>query len=90
LVIDKAPPDDTVRRAILAKGQPVCIEAIARAGESNSYYYVVAMPSLKSDGIQWLVPHVESLCHEAGRGRFVGGCAAGWVRATNLTVVDHL
>lgn len=104
LLIDKAPPEDTVRRAILAKGQPVCIEAIARAGEADSYYYVVTIPSPriasckagdlcrdgKSDDIHWLIPHVESLCQKAGRGRFLGGCAAGWVRATNLTVVGQL
>ena len=39
-VYDKAPPDDIRRSAHLSKGQIVCINAIARAGQQPMYYFV--------------------------------------------------
>jgi hypothetical protein len=100
LLIDKAPPEDTVRRATLAQGQIVCVEAIARAGDSASYYYVVAVSALDVEAcktspvckrygdrkIDWHVPHDEAGCREVSKGRFEGNCAAGWVRESRLEI----
>lgn len=102
LLIDKAPPDDSVRRAMLSQGQLVCIQAIARAGASASYYYVVAVR--KSDlpkclagsecgqfdgrDVNWLVSHGNRECMEIASGRFDGDCASGWTRESNLSILD--
>lgn len=100
LLIDKAPPEDTVRRATLAQGQIVCVEAIARAGDSASYYYVVAISASDVEAcktnavckrygdrkIDWHVPHEEANCREVSKGRFEGVCAAGWVRESRLEI----
>lgn len=100
LLIDKAPPEDSVRRAMLSQGQLVCIQAIARAGASASYYYVVA--TRKSDqpkclagiecgqfdgrNVKWLISHGNRACMETAPGRFDGDCASGWIRESNLSI----
>jgi hypothetical protein len=102
LLIDKAPPDDSVRRAALSRGQLVCIQAIARAGASASYYYVAAVPKsgagkcrtdrkcgqFGAHPVRWFVPHGERGCTEAASGRFDGDCAVGWIRESNLAVIN--
>lgn len=102
LLIDKAPPDDSVRRAMLSQGQLVCIQAIARAGASASYYYVVAVSKSdvakclansecdRFDGhtVKWLVQHGDSACRRVASGRFDGDCAVGWVRESNLVIIS--
>ena len=103
LLIDKAPPDDSVRRAMLSQGQLVCIQAIARAGASASYYYVVAvrksdLPKCLTgsecgqfDGrkVKWLISHGKSPCMEAAPGRFEGDCVAGWTDEAALKVLAN-
>jgi hypothetical protein len=104
LLIDKAPPDDSVRRAMLSQGQLVCIQAIARAGASASYYYVVAVdrPDLpkclagsECDGqfggrnVKWLVSHGDRACIQIASGRFEGDCASGWMRESNLSILNR-
>ena len=101
LLIDKAPPDDSVRRAMLSQGQFVCIQAIARAGASASYYYVVAVPTSVANcratspcdkygnrKVNWLIPHKGKVCREIAPGRFDGDCAEGWVRESNLEILN--
>ena len=101
LLIDKAPPDDSVRRAMLSQGQLVCIQAIARAGASPSYYYVVAvrrsdLPKCLAssecgqfDGrnVKWLISHGNKACTESASGRFDGDCAAGWIRESKVSIL---
>jgi hypothetical protein len=100
LLIDKAPPEDTVRRATLSQGQVVCIEAIARAGDSASYYYVVAMPlsaitvcdtnpvcqKYGDRDVDWHTPHGRSACRSVALGRFSNECPTGWVRESKLEI----
>lgn len=102
LLIDKAPPDDSVRRAVLSQGQLVCIQAVARAGASASYYYVVAVRRSDSpkclatsecgqfDGrnVRWLISHGNRACVQIASGRFDGDCASGWIRESNLSIIS--
>jgi hypothetical protein len=94
LLIDKAPPDDSVRLAVLSRGQLVCIQAIARAGASASYYYVVALadPTPGTFGerkIEWLAPRQENPCRMVSKGRFEGSCAAGWTDEVGVSVLPN-
>ena len=103
VVIDKAPPDDTIRRATLAKGQLVCIQAIARAGQNPAWYFVTAVPADSVEAcadnplceqygdreIEWHIPQEGASCRAAGPGRHEGACATGWVRASELDVFSN-
>jgi hypothetical protein len=92
-IVDKVPPEDTVRRATLSKGQIVCIQAIARAGQQPMYLYVVALPAASIAAckdnplcemygdrqVTWHAPHGDANCRMVANGRFEGACAAGWI-----------
>jgi hypothetical protein len=103
VLVDKAPPEDTIQRATLPQGQIACIQAIARAGQNPAWYYVTAMPVASIEAcvsnplcvtygdrkVEWRVPHKGATCHSTGPGRYAGVCAAGWVRASDLDVFSN-
>jgi hypothetical protein len=103
VLVDKAPPEDTIQRATLPRGQIACIQAIARAGQNPAWYYVTALPVASIEAcvgnplcmtygdrkVEWHVPHEEEACHPTGSGRYAGACAAGWVRASDLDVFSN-
>lgn len=103
LLIDKAPPEDTVRRATLGLGQIVCIQAIARAGQNPSYYYVTAVPvasipKCKENKLcerygdretKWRVMRPTQKCTVDSFGKFSNGCASGWIDSSDLELFSE-
>jgi hypothetical protein len=103
VVVDKAPPEDSIQRATLSQGQIACIQAIARAGQNPAWYYVTALPVASIEAcagnplcvtygdrkVEWRVPHIGEACHSVGPGRYAGVCATGWVRASDLDVFSN-
>lgn len=103
VLVDKVPPVDTIQRATLSKGQIACIQAIARAGQNPAWYYVTALPVASIETcagnplcvtygdrkVEWRVPQKGGPCHSTGPGRYAGGCAAGWVRASDMDVFSN-
>ena len=103
VLVDKAPPEDTIERATLPQGQIACIQAIARAGQDPAWYYVTAMPVASIEAcasnplcvtygdrkVEWRIPHEGATCHSIGPGRYAGACASGWVRASDLDVFSN-
>ncbi len=102
-LVDKAPPEDSVHRAVLSQGQILCIQAIARAGQNPAWYYVTALPAASIEAcngnslcerygdrkVESLSPKATNTCRSAGAGRFAGECATGWVRASELDVFSE-
>lgn len=100
LLVDRLPPNDTVRRATLSRGQLVCVQAIAGVGQNASRYYVTSVPVGDVSGcsgnklcemygdrpIQWHVPRDQSTCRLDSHGRPVGGCASGWIEGEALDI----
>jgi len=97
VLANKLPPRDTMVKAILSKGQLVCIQAIARIGGSISRYYVTAVSASSVAAckvsnlcriygdrrIQWPVPPADSSCRlEPSRSK--GNCLSGWVAEESL------
>lgn len=93
---NRLPPKDTKINATLAKGQFVCIRAIARIGQSVSRYYVTAVPVSAVSGckgndlchvygdrsIRFATPPV-SPCRVDSSG-LSGDCASGWTTEESL------
>ena len=93
---NRLPPKDTKINATLAKGQFVCVRAIARIGQSISRYYVTAVPVSAVVGcsgndlcriygdrsIRFAVPPVSPCRLESSGPK--GGCASGWTTEESL------
>ena len=98
VLLDRAPPDDTVQVATLSRGQFVCIEAIARAGQDPAYYYVTAIPVSEVEAcagnalcqtygdreVRWHAGAARTGARTAASGR-----ASGWVDADALDVFSN-
>ncbi|WP_460763898.1 hypothetical protein [Lysobacter fragariae] len=96
-LVDKAPPDDSIKIATLSRGQIVCIQAVALAGSTPAWYYVVAMSEgdvvrcaadapCKGYGdrpVEWHTQRPQVSCRSNGVGDFEG-CAEGWTDAADL------
>lgn len=99
LLVNRAPPDDTIKIATLSAGQLVCVQAIARAGQDPAYYYVRTTPVSEIPActdnelcekygdrkIQWHVDATERGVSPKGR----GSGASGWVDADDLDVFSN-
>lgn len=98
LLIDKLPPEDTTRRATLAEGQFVCVQAIARTGQQPLYLYVTTIPVSAVAAcrqskmceiygertVEWHVPHGSHPCRLVAPGRLSSGCASGWTEDKSI------
>jgi len=94
---------DVQPRAKFAKGQLVCIQGIARAGQNPHYYYVIAVPTssvAKCKGnklcsqygdrpIQRIAAGNGDACRVTSPGIYTGDCAQGWVNASALDVFSN-
>jgi hypothetical protein len=100
-VANGAPPKDTIERAVLARGQLVCVQAIARAGKKPSYLFATAVSAAHvgtcsgcnkygASNAAWRSRHDPSLCVEIAPGRYTGGCVTGWVDAEKMEFLGNL
>ncbi|WP_456359893.1 hypothetical protein [Xanthomonas translucens] len=94
---------DVQSRARFAKGQLVCVQGIARAGQNPLYYYVIAVPTSSIDKckgntlcnqygdrpIQRTAPGNGGACRVVAPGTYAGDCAQGWVNASALDVFSN-
>ncbi|WP_155914443.1 hypothetical protein [Lysobacter sp. HA18] len=94
---DALPPKDEATPAVLSAGQLICIQAIGRAGQDPSYFYVAAVPvadvptcrgnrlcSTYADrsATGW---HLDATkCHIASNGRPTEDCPQGWARREDI------
>lgn len=94
---DALPPKDELTPAVLARGQLVCIQAIARAGQDPSYFYVAVVPvadvpacrgnplcTMYGDraGSGW--SGGTGTCRIASNGRPSDACPQGWARREDI------
>jgi len=103
VLLDAAPPNDTGKRATLAKGQFGCVQATANAGESPAWYYVTAVPVAsvaacagnhlcEMYGDRDVVWHDEAPldeCATLGAPQYRGRCVSGWTRADDLDLFSN-
>lgn len=95
-LLNGLPPKDTAVVGKLAKGQLLCIRAIARAGQNPNWYYVTALPVAAIAGcegnalcttygdrpIAWTQPaRARATCTLRSMDRPDTGCASGWIDA---------
>lgn len=103
LLLDAAPPNDTVKLATLARGQIVCVQATANAGESPAWYYVTAFPAANIAAcesnklcemygdrkVTWHVDKPIADCATLGAPKIGGRCVSGWARAEDFEVFSN-
>ena len=97
---DKYPPKAGAWPASLARGQFLCVLAMAGSADEAYFYYVVEVPTesvaecaasdfCKSFGnrtVTWHVPRSSLACRSHGPGMFDGACAMGWIDAEKIEV----
>lgn len=103
LLVDRLPPEDTTRRATLAKGQIVCIEAIARAGQQPAWYFVTQFspaaiaactgnPLCETYGERPVTAETHgagTACRAVSMGEVSAGCASGWTNADDIEAFSN-
>jgi hypothetical protein len=94
---DALPPEDELTRAVLGKGQLVCIQAIGRAGQEPAYFYVAAVPvadvarcrgnplcfTYGDRPVNGWKTHAAK-CGIATNGRPTDACPQGWARREDI------